>query len=165
MRCSVADGAEIHDHHELTDRLELHVIELTKLGHAEPDDTLTAWGRFFVADSDEELEALAMTAPEIREAKVALYEVSADERARQLALDRELSDAAHKICVGAAYHSGKREGREEGRAEGLREAVASMAELLELPLDEHRKGLLEAIDASQLQSLADRIRRERKWPE
>jgi len=79
MRCSAADGAEIHDHHDLTDRLELPTIELTKLGHAEPDDTLTAWGRFFVADSDEELEALAMTAPEIREAKVAPCEISADE--------------------------------------------------------------------------------------
>jgi predicted transposase/invertase (TIGR01784 family) len=160
---------EIHDQHDLTDRLELHVIELSKLGNAEPDDQLTAWGRFFAAKSDEELEALAMTAPEIREAKAALYEISADEKARQLALDRELNEAAHKIYVGAAYHSGKREGREEGRAEGvaegLRLAVSSMAKALGLELDEAQEARIAASDVQQLEALLDFLARERTWPE
>jgi predicted transposase/invertase (TIGR01784 family) len=98
---------ETHDHQDLTDRLELHIIELSKLVYADPDDVLTAWGRFFAAQSDEELEVLAMTVPELKPAKVALDEISSDEKARQAALDRELNDAAHRIYVGAAYHSGK----------------------------------------------------------
>jgi hypothetical protein len=57
--------SEIHDHHELTDRLELRTIELCKLEHAEPGDTLRAWGRFFTAKTDEEQELVAMTLPEV----------------------------------------------------------------------------------------------------
>lgn len=151
--------SEIHDRHDLTDRLELHTIELSKLEHAEPGAVLTAWGRFFKG-CDEERERLAMAVPEIHQAMEALKELSADEKLRQAALDRELNLAAYRIEMGAerAY------GRAEGRAEGLRLAIESMAELLGIALGSERRQALDAMNADQLGELAEQIRRERKWP-
>ena len=152
--------SEIHDHHDLTDRLELHTIELSKLAYAEPGDELTAWGQFFSAKNDEEQESLAMTLPEIRQATVALQELSADQKLRQAALDRELNRAAYQIEMGAA----RAEGLAEGRIEGLRVAIESMAELLGIALSSKQRGQLETMSAEELQQLADHVRRERQWP-
>lgn len=152
---------EIHDQHDLTDRLELHVVELPKQALATSGDEPVPWGQFFTDETDEALEAHAMTQPAIKKAVAALKEISADEKARQLALDRELAEATYRIEMGAAYHSGK----DEGLAEGLQLAIRSTANALGLMLDPAREAQLDASDATQLRTLLDYLVRERQWPE
>jgi predicted transposase/invertase (TIGR01784 family) len=156
--------SEIHDHHEFTDRLELHTIELCKLEHAEPGDTLRAWGRFFTAKTDEEQELVAMTLPEVAQATTVLKELSADEKLRQAALDRDLNRAAYRIDMGAARREGRAEGLKEGESRGLRVAIESMAELLGFELDANQRQKMQAMSAPELEQLAQRIRDERRWP-
>ena len=164
--------SETHDHLELTDRLELHTIELCKLRNADPADMLTLWGQFFTAQSDEEQETLAMTAPEIRQATAVLRELSADEKLRQAALDRELNDATYRIEMGAAraegraegLEAGRAEGLEAGRAEGLRTAIKSVVDMLGIVLSSEQLRELDAMAPQELNQLMECIRRERHWP-
>jgi predicted transposase/invertase (TIGR01784 family) len=77
----------------LTDHLELHVLELPNLrggpvGIDEP--ALAAWCRFLAAETDDELEALAMQHPILKDAKDALDKLSADPDARERAERREI---------------------------------------------------------------------------
>ena len=60
---------EVHDHFELTDALELHVIELPKLGRQTDEPQLARWVRFFLAQSEAELQELAMSDVDMQRAK------------------------------------------------------------------------------------------------
>ena len=55
-------------------------------------------------------------------------------------------------------------GVEQGRAQMARKAIAALCEVLDIPLDDERRTLLEALDATRLESLLDAIRTERHWP-
>jgi predicted transposase/invertase (TIGR01784 family) len=109
----------------LTDHLELHLLELPKLENAPPradEPELAAWCRFLSADTDEQLEALAMQYPILKDAKEALEQLSADPDARERAARREIE---LKL-----YEYGIRTIRAEGRAEGRGRRV--LARLLTL---------------------------------
>ena len=73
---------EVHDHFELTDALELHVIELPKLGPQTDEPQLARWVRFFLARNEAELQELAMTDIDMQRAKDALDQLS-QERGRR----------------------------------------------------------------------------------
>jgi predicted transposase/invertase (TIGR01784 family) len=78
---------------QFSDKLALHLLELPKLRSALPRDDepeLAAWCRFLSAETDDQLEALAMQHPIINEAKHALDLLSADPDVRDLAVKREL---------------------------------------------------------------------------
>jgi hypothetical protein len=105
----------------LTDHLELHVLELPKLQGAlvEMDEpALAAWCRFLAAETDEELEALAMQHPILKDAKEALDKLSADPETREQAERREIE---LKL-----YEYGAAKLRAEGRAEGKQSALLEL---------------------------------------
>lgn len=83
----------------LSDALCLHFFELNKLRHRAPDtvaDPMLRWAQFLAARTDQELEAISMTDPTIKQAKEALEELSADHWAREAALKREWDLASYE---------------------------------------------------------------------
>lgn len=110
----------------LTDHLELHVLELPKLrdalvGMDEP--ALAAWCRFLAAETDDELEALAMQHPILKDAKDALDRLSADPDARERAERREIELKLYEYGATTLRAEGRAEGRVEGRVEGKQSAL------------------------------------------
>jgi len=70
---------------EFSDIIEIHTLELQKLPE-EPDGTkLYDWAKFIDAETEEELNMTAERNPEVKKAAVRIVELSADERARELA--------------------------------------------------------------------------------
>ncbi|HYQ00422.1 MAG TPA: Rpn family recombination-promoting nuclease/putative transposase [Polyangiaceae bacterium] len=112
---------ERQDHYPLTDHLELHVIELPKMPNAQErndEPTLAMWGKFLAAETDDQLEQLAMEHPVFKQAKAALDRLSADEIARLQAQQREMALLTYEAGIAAEREDAKREGFREGLREG-----------------------------------------------
>ncbi len=112
---------EVHDQQDLSDQLEVHVVELAKLGTpglSNDEPALVNWGKFLSATSDEQLEELAMTDPVLRQAKDALDRLSADPDARVLAEMRDMAQKSYQLDLARVHKQGKEEGKAEGKAEG-----------------------------------------------
>ena len=165
---STFEVLEVHGGERLSDHLQVHFVELPKLparGSGPSDEALLEdWGRFFSAQSDEELEELAMSNPVIARAKGALDFLSAQPDVQELARQRELAQHNFVSAIHEAEARGKAEGRAEGRAEGKAEGRAEgkaegRAETLLLMLDargltvseEQRKRIMSCRDAAQLE--------------
>ena len=73
---------------EYSDALEINVLEIPKVQKDETSPVST-WLRFFAAKAEDEFMSLAQTSPAMEEAWGVLKELSADERERLLAEDRE----------------------------------------------------------------------------
>ena len=167
---------EKHDHSLLSEALELHLVELPKLpdgdGESE-EEKLEAWGKFLRAPSDEELEKLAMSDPELRQAKEALDRLSADPVARELAQRRERDLVAYQMDMGAAREEGLREGIEkgiekgieEGRKEGCTAAILALCEVFEIEISPARHERLQAAELPELERLLSTLRCKRQWPD
>jgi len=101
---------ERHNQQPLTDHLELHVLELPKMPNA-PDrneePTLAMWGKFLTAQTDDELEQLAMEHPVFEQAKAALDRLSADETARLQAQQREMALLTYEAGIAAEREDAK----------------------------------------------------------
>lgn len=111
---------EAHDHEVLTDQLELHLVQLRQLAalgsqEAEREGALVGWGRFLMAQDEQEREALAMTDPNLAKAKEVLDELSADPATRRLAADREEALLLYHFEINEARRLAREEGREEGQ--------------------------------------------------
>jgi predicted transposase/invertase (TIGR01784 family) len=127
---------EVEDQRPLHEDLEIHLIQLPRLRHGargqlpEPS-AVVRWGKFLAARNPEELEQLAMSDPNLREAKDALERLSADPAAQELAEERRY--------WAWNYENDRRltrqEGREEGRAEGLAAGLEALREVLFMTLD------------------------------
>jgi predicted transposase/invertase (TIGR01784 family) len=127
----------------LTDNLEIHFLELPKLGadHQETSDLLVKWLLFLKAESEEKLEELAMSEPTIRKAVNVLEFLSQDAEARRLYELREkaLKDELNMI------EGAKAEGERQKAMEIAREMLAEgdsperVARLTKLPLEEIEK--------------------------
>ena len=75
---------EVNRNEELTDTMELHFIEITKLNKSEEiSDMLEAWVAFIKNPISEAINKLEMTNSEIKEAKEELLRLSADEKERE----------------------------------------------------------------------------------
>jgi predicted transposase/invertase (TIGR01784 family) len=162
---------EVHTHEEFSQHLEIHTLELPKLRQVTPDaddQAVLVWGRFFAADSDEELEQLAMSHPDIAPATTALATLSQDPTARELARQRRLAELDYLSGIHEARAEGKAEGRVEGRvegkAEGLRDAIRQLCHLLEIELDVDRQQRLARCSVEQLLELQEALFKERSWP-
>lgn len=106
----------------LTDHLELHVLELPKLrntllGSDEP--ALAGWCRFLSAETDEQLEALAMQHPILKQAKDALDQLSADPETRERAARRDIELKLHEYGATLLREQGRAEGRFHGKQQAL----------------------------------------------
>ena len=106
---------------EYSDALEINVLEIPKVQKDETSPVST-WLRFFAAKTEDEFMRLAQTSSAMEEAWGVIKELSADERERLLAEDREKTRRDNA----AYYETGLVEGREAGLAEGRAEGCASI---------------------------------------
>ena len=137
-------------------------------GREREDPRVLYWCQFLAAKTDQELEELSMAHPEIRDAKNALEELSADPKARQLAEDRALWHYTYDDGIATAREEGFAEGEAKGRAESeasLRAAIRSLCRVIEVSLTPQREDQLEHAALPELQDLLDALTRDRKWPD
>jgi predicted transposase/invertase (TIGR01784 family) len=109
----------------LTDDYELHVLELPKLQvgiDGNEGQAALAWGKFLSAESDNELEALAMNDPALKRAKEALERLSADPEARRRAEHRETGLRLYHADLATV----RDESEARGRVLGLVEAILAL---------------------------------------
>ena len=106
---------------EYSDALEINVLEIPKVQKDETSPVST-WLRFFGAKTEDEFMSLAQTSPAMEEAWGVIKELSADERERLLAEDREKTRRDNA----AYYETGLVEGREAGRMEGYASIITHM---------------------------------------
>jgi hypothetical protein len=115
------------------------------------------WAKFFAAKTDDELEQVAMSDPDLTEAKTALERLSADPAAKQLARERELAEWNYERTL--------RLTREEGREEGIRGTVIHLCQTFGIELDESRRAIVERSTPAELEKLLDAIALSRRWPD
>ena len=112
----------------LTDRLELHRIELEKLerrnNKSKEEEELLNWCKFIKFPEKVE-ESIIMKNEEIKKAKEQLDKISQDKKERRLA---ELREKAIKDEM-AIRDSGYNEGRKEGLKEGIKKTAKNMLEM------------------------------------
>jgi predicted transposase/invertase (TIGR01784 family) len=143
----------------LTDQLSLHIIELPKLPPGPPaanGPAVLKWSKFLAATTDEELEQIAMSDPELRQANDALHLLSSDPKARRLAEERRLADIN--------YRTGMKLAREEGREEALREAVLHLCGIFGVEPTKEQRERLQTADPEQAQQILDHLAMHRSWP-
>jgi predicted transposase/invertase (TIGR01784 family) len=168
---SIFELRERHEGYCLCPALELHFLELPKRNnpsHELEGRAVLNWCQFLSAQTDEELEALAMTDPNMDRAKQALDDLSADPKARELARDREIwhyfYDRGLQLAERGGREKGMAEGRAEGRADGLITAIRTACELLGIELTAAREARLAKASAAELEELLDSLKRDRRWP-
>ncbi len=114
---------------EYSDALEINVLEIPKVREDETSP-VSAWLRFFAAKTEDEFMSLAQTSPAMEEAWGVIKELSADERERLLAEDREKTRrdnaAYYETGLVEGMATGIARGREEGLAEGRMKGYASI---------------------------------------
>ena len=77
------------------------------------EPALAAWCRFLAAETDEQLEALAMQYPILKEAKDALEKLSADPEARERAERREIELKLYEYGAATIRAEGRAEGKQQ----------------------------------------------------
>ncbi len=165
---SVFQPREKHDGTLLSDRLEIHTVELTKLGGGsiDPEDAaLVDWVRFLAAQTDEERRRLAMTNRDIRQANQALEQLSQDPEAQRIARWREDQLRLYRMELATAERRGREEGREEGLEKGLQGTVRALCEMLGIELGPDKANALSTMRSAELSTLVDYLKRNRSWPE
>ncbi len=113
----------------LTNDIEIHFMELRKLGeeHYDLSDRLTKWLLFLKGIQAHEWEELAMETPELKKAMTTLEFLSQDKEMRRLYEMRQKSLLDERSALGKARREGKVEGKEEGREEGKAEEKKEVA--------------------------------------
>lgn len=106
----------------LTDKLEIHIIELKKLevnnNQRGKHKELENWLKFIL--NPEEMEEINMS-EDIKAAKRVLEQISKDEKEREKAYLRDKYIRDWNSRVNEGYEYGKAAGMIEGRKEGIRE--------------------------------------------
>jgi predicted transposase/invertase (TIGR01784 family) len=144
---------EQHEHSRLTDDLAIHVLELPNLPKRAPvatDPSVLNWGRFFAAQTDEELAQVATMDPKINEAKTALERLSADPAARELAREREVAAWNYERTLRLA--------REEGERKGQRETVRKLLTQLFDDLSPQQEQRIDEATPAELDEFVKRVR-------
>ncbi|MDR2156193.1 MAG: Rpn family recombination-promoting nuclease/putative transposase [Clostridiales Family XIII bacterium] len=134
----IADYREIDDgacHHvftmydrrhgcELSDRKEVHIVELRKEPEAWDNPALGAWLRFFGAGSREEMEMVAKTDPGIAAAAAAHREYTLAKRLRLMHEARRKARLDWQARIGGAREEGREQGIEQGIERGMERGMA-----------------------------------------
>ena len=106
-----------------SDKLELHVLELPKLGKwEEPENELLQWAKFLNGKREEDFKEMAEKNEYINEAYQILKNISADEQKRYEYESREKAIRDHNHIIYMAKKEVK-EAREKALAEGLAEGL------------------------------------------
>jgi predicted transposase/invertase (TIGR01784 family) len=95
---------------ELTDVMEIDVLELPKLPAADDGTMLYEWLKFIDTEEEEEMAELAEKNPEIKKAYAVLRELSEDETARRIAEAREKEQRDKRGQLDFAEKSGEKRG-------------------------------------------------------
>ena len=112
-----------------SDKLELHVLELPKLGNwEEQENELLQWAKFLNGKREEDFKEMAEKNEYINEAYQILKNISADDQKRYEYESREkaIRDHNHIIYMAkkegreSGWKVGREEGREQGREEGIK---------------------------------------------
>ena len=103
----------------LTDKLEIHIIELEKLKNKDGKEKLKQWCKFIkMPESVGE-----STMKEIKMAKEELNKISQDKKERRLAELREKAIMDEMAIRDSGYNDGKKEGIEQGIEKGKNEGL------------------------------------------
>ena len=103
----------------LTDKLEIHIIELAKLKDKDSKEKLKEWCKFIKAPESVE-EA---TMKEIKRAKEELDKISQDKKERRLAELREKAIMDEMAIRDSGYNDGFAEGKKETKTEYIRKML------------------------------------------
>ena len=106
-----------------TDKMEFHVIELSKLPEELKDDSgdLLLWAKFIAAEREEEFDMIAGKNPYIKSAYSTLQVISQDKQKRLEYEARQKAILDYNQGMREATERGLAEGRAAGRAEGRAE--------------------------------------------
>lgn len=121
---NVIDSSKYHNifhliedttHIMLTDDIEIHFMELPKLGkgHFQLSDRLTRWLLFLKGIEQSEWEELAMETPELKKAMTTLEFLSQDKEVRRQYEARQKALLDERSALGTARSEGKEEGKKE----------------------------------------------------
>ncbi len=113
-----------------TDLLEINTLELPKLPQKNDNTKLWNWLKFINAESEDELDMLAETDPQINKAVAVLKELSDDERTRMIEEAREKARRDEESRLRGAREEGLKEGLKEGQKEGQYEKALEIAKKL-----------------------------------
>jgi len=116
---------EVTRYDVLCDRMSLHFFELEKIpleNHEE--DMILLWLKLFKAKSAEDFEKIKkLGVPEMDKAISAYYDLTADQRFRQLARMRELTAMNEAQALYDAEQRGLQQGLEKGLQQGLQQGI------------------------------------------
>ena len=128
---------------ELREQMQIKFFEISKAlrlwreRQLPADDvSLGAWLGFLADPSSQAVEEACMSIPELKDAKNALEELSAQDEAREIARVREKSRIHFDSLMAEAVAKGKAEGKAEGsdeKAKSLLMALLSAPETKSLP--------------------------------
>ena len=105
----------------LTDGLEIHIIELSKIKREyknNKENRKVQWMMFLDNPNTEEVEEIMEENKEIREAVVEVHKMSKDEKLRKLAELREKAIMDEKEIYSTGYHKGEKSGYGKGKIDG-----------------------------------------------
>lgn len=103
-----------------SDKLEIHIVELPKLGrHEYPETALLKWAKFISAEKKEEFEMIAKTDPHIQKAYEELQHNSEDEEKRLEYEARLKANLDYNTMIYSSWHSGYDEGERKGERKGI----------------------------------------------
>ena len=161
---SIFQLREVHDGTQLSDDLEIHMVELPKLASGAEvdaeDKAAYEWARFLAAETDEERRRVAMGNEDIRKATEALDQLSQDPKAQRLARWREDQMRMYRVELAATERRGLERGLQRGLERGLERERTLVRRLLDKkfgPLDAAALARLEAADHAALERYADRV--------
>jgi hypothetical protein len=101
----------------LTDAIEVDVFEIKNLPNdSKNDEELVQWLRFIKSKEEEEFKMLAAKNIAINKAFCVLKELSADERERMIADDRDQFIRDRNSQINGSFRKGKAEGQSRGQS-------------------------------------------------
>ena len=145
----------------LTDRLELHIIELEKLerrnNKSKEEEELLNWCKFIKFPEKVE-ESIIMKNEEIKKAKEQLDKISQDKKERRLAELREKAIKDEMAIRDSGYNEGRKEGIEEGIKEGLKkgkkaEKKSIAQNMLEMKIDKEIISKVTGLTISEIDNM------------
>lgn len=158
---------EADEYRPLTDDLELHFVELSKLEDEPVDakDGAAVWARFLAAKTDQERKELSMANPNIQKATEALEALSQDPQVQALARWREDQLRLHRVEMAAIERRGHEAGRQEGEVEELRATLRQLCDLLGLERTPEREAAIATGELELLRALKQHLFTHRSWPD
>ena len=107
-----------------TEVSEIFTLDLTKIPQLDDKTAVWPWTQYFTAQKEEDLDMLVQNYPAMQKPVSALRTITADEKVRYLARQREKWQRDQKSMMSYERDEGRAEGKAEGRAEGKAEGRA-----------------------------------------